>query len=50
MGIGALFVTAFIVGLSEAMMPGPLLTATIAESMRHGFPAGPVDCSVHLGS
>ncbi|MFA7079195.1 MAG: LysE family transporter [Syntrophomonas sp.] len=41
MEIGALFITAFIIGLSGAMMPGPLLTATIAESMRHGFRAGP---------
>ncbi|MEA4926853.1 MAG: LysE family transporter [Syntrophomonadaceae bacterium] len=38
---GALFVTAFVVGLSGAMMPGPLLTTAIAESMRRGFRAGP---------
>lgn len=38
---GALFVTAFIVGLSGAMMPGPLLTTAIAETMRRGFWAGP---------
>lgn len=41
MEAGALFVTAFIVGLSGAMMPGPLLTAAIAESMQRGFWAGP---------
>jgi len=41
MEVGALFVTAFIVGLSGAMMPGPLLTTAIAESIRRGFWAGP---------
>lgn len=41
MEAGALFVTAFIVGLSGAMMPGPLLTTAIAETMRRGFWAGP---------
>lgn len=38
----ALLVTAFVVGLSGAMTPGPLLTATIAESARRGFKAGPL--------
>lgn len=42
MQIPALFVTAFIVGLSGAMMPGPLLTLTITESARRGFIAGPL--------
>jgi len=42
MEVGALFVTAFIVGLSGAMMPGPLLTTAIAESIRRGFWAGPM--------
>ena len=42
MDIPMLFVTAFIVGLSGAMMPGPLLTVTIAESARRGFIAGPL--------
>lgn len=41
MDITALFITAFLVGLSGAMMPGPLLTVTIAESARRGFKAGP---------
>lgn len=38
----ALVITAFMVGLSGAMMPGPLLTATIAESTQRGFMAGPL--------
>jgi len=37
----ALFVTAFIIGLSGAMLPGPLLTTAIAETIRRGFRAGP---------
>lgn len=41
MPITALFTTAFIVGLSGAMMPGPLLTATIVSSMERGWGAGP---------
>jgi len=41
MDVGALFITAFVVGLSGAMMPGPLLTTAIAESIRRGFWAGP---------
>lgn len=42
MTISALFVTAFVIGLSGAMMPGPLLTVTISESMKRGFIAGPL--------
>lgn len=33
---------AFVVGLSGAMSPGPVLAATIAESLRRGFWAGPL--------
>jgi len=36
-----LFATSFIVALSGALMPGPLLTATISESARCGPSAGP---------
>ncbi len=42
MEITAIFTTAFIVGFSGAMMPGPLLTVTIGESARRGFMAGPL--------
>ncbi|GAV23590.1 LysE family transporter [Carboxydothermus pertinax] len=42
MGIFALFLTALIVGFSGAMMPGPLLTLNINESLRRGVWAGPL--------
>jgi threonine/homoserine/homoserine lactone efflux protein len=35
-------VTSFIVALSGAMMPGPLLTVTVGEAARRGFWAGPL--------
>lgn len=37
-----LFGSAFVVGLSGAMMPGPVLVATINRSARMGFKAGPL--------
>jgi threonine/homoserine/homoserine lactone efflux protein len=37
-----IFVSSFIIALSGAMMPGPLLTATISETTRRGFIAGPL--------
>ena len=42
MDILAIFSTAFIVAFSGALMPGPLLTFTIAETARRGFLAGPL--------
>ena len=38
-GIG---ITSFIIALSGALMPGPLLTATVGESARYGPRAGPL--------
>ena len=37
-----IFASSFVIALSGAMMPGPLLTATIGESSRRGFMAGPL--------
>jgi len=37
-----IFFSSFVIALSGAMMPGPLLTATISESSRHGVKAGPM--------
>ncbi len=36
-----IFTTSFVVALSGAMMPGPLLAITISEATRRGFWAGP---------
>jgi threonine/homoserine/homoserine lactone efflux protein len=37
-----IFATSFVVALSGALMPGPLLTVTISESPRRGLMAGPL--------
>lgn len=37
-----IFGTSFVVALSGALMPGPLLTVTIGESPRRGVAAGPL--------
>lgn len=42
MELWTIFWTALVVGFSGAMMPGPLLTVTIGESVRRGFVAGPL--------
>jgi len=43
-GIG---ITSFVVALSGALMPGPLLTTTVGESMRYGPRAGPLLIAGH---
>ncbi len=42
MTLPTLFITSFVMALSGALMPGPLLTAAISESIKRGFRAGPV--------
>jgi len=37
-----IFAGAFVVGLSGAMTPGPVLTVTISETLKRGFRAGPL--------
>lgn len=42
-----IFASSFVIALSGALMPGPLLTATISESSRRGFIAGPLLIAGH---
>ncbi len=42
-----IFLASFTIALTGAMMPGPLLTATITESLRHGFIAAPLLMTGH---
>ena len=37
-----IFAGAFVVGLSGAMAPGPVLTVTVSETLKRGFKAGPL--------
>jgi len=39
LALSAVFATSFIVALSGALMPGPLLTVTIAQTAKRGFAA-----------
>ena len=41
MGYLSIFLASFAIALSGALMPGPLLTAVVAESAKHGFKSGP---------
>ena len=37
-----IFITSFLVGLSGALMPGPVLAVTISHATRRGFIVGPL--------
>jgi len=45
--LAAIFGGSFTLALSGALMPGPLLTVTVAESARIGFRAGPLLMTGH---
>ena len=45
--MAAIFAGSFTLALSGALMPGPLLTVTIAESARRGFLTGPLLITGH---
>jgi hypothetical protein len=42
-----IFASSFVIALSGALMPGPLLTATISECSQRGFIAGPLLITGH---
>ena len=41
-GLAAIFVSSFIIALSGALMPGPLLAVTVKHTTRQGFGAAPM--------
>ncbi len=45
--LAAIFATSFLIALSGALMPGPLLSAAVNESSKRGFWAGPLLTSGH---
>ncbi len=42
LSLATIFLSSFVVGLSGAMMPGPVLTVAISETYKKGFWAGPL--------
>jgi len=44
---GFVFLTAFFIAFSGALIPGPFLTVDISETARHGFKAGPLLVTGH---
>ncbi|HHW03711.1 MAG TPA: LysE family transporter [Thermoanaerobacterales bacterium] len=47
MNLSSIFITAFLVGLSGAMMPGPLVTIALNESLKSGLGANLLVSSGH---
>lgn len=47
MNLVVLFATSFLVALSGALMPGPLLTVTVGHSPRYGWTFGPLAIAGH---
>ena len=47
MELAGIFTGALVVALSGALMPGPLLTVTVADSARRGFMTGPLLMTGH---
>ena len=45
--LGGLFISSFIIGLSGAVMPGPVLAVTITHAARLGVRAGPLIIAGH---
>ena len=45
--LATIFSASFILALSGALMPGPLLTVTVSESVKMGFKAGPLIITGH---
>lgn len=48
MALTAIFLSAYLMGFSGAMAPGPLLTVTVNEVFRRGFKAGPQLVTGHV--
>lgn len=47
-GVAGMFVLAFAVGLTGALVPGPTLVATVGAAVRRGWSAGPLVISGHM--
>ena len=46
-GYGGIAVFSFLIGLSGALIPGPMMLATVTSSRKHGYVAGPLISAAH---